>query len=46
MRPAAIMMAMYREIFDRLEKGGWQPPDQLKISKVRKIWCMLRRGMF
>jgi phytoene synthase len=46
MRPAAVMMAMYREIFDRLEQRGWQPPDRLKISKPRKIWCVLRYGLF
>jgi phytoene synthase len=46
MRPAAVMMAMYRQIFDRLEAGGWQPPVTLHISKIRKIWCALRHGLF
>ncbi|MTJ81967.1 MAG: presqualene diphosphate synthase HpnD [Telmatospirillum sp.] len=46
MRPAAMMMAQYREIFDRLEKTGWQPPENFHIPKIRKIWCMLRHGLF
>ncbi len=46
MRPAAIMMAMYRDIFDRLEAARWQPPESLHVPKARKIWCALRHGLF
>ncbi|PKU24994.1 presqualene diphosphate synthase HpnD [Telmatospirillum siberiense] len=46
MRPAAVMMAMYRDIFERLEAAHWQPPDEIHIPKVRKIWCALRHGFF
>ncbi len=46
MRPAAVMMAMYRQIFDRLEAAHWQPADELRIPKVKKIWCALRYGLF
>jgi phytoene synthase len=46
MRPAAVMMAMYRQIFDRLEAANWYPPDALHISKAKKIWCALRHGLF
>jgi phytoene synthase len=46
MRPAAVMMAMYREIFDRLEAAHWQPGDGIHIPKIRKIWCALRHGLF
>ncbi len=46
MRPAAVMLAMYRDIFDRLEAAHWQPAEALHIPKVRKIWCALRHGLF
>ncbi|HXP96349.1 MAG TPA: presqualene diphosphate synthase HpnD [Telmatospirillum sp.] len=46
MRPAAVMMAMYREIFDRLEAAQWQSGEALHIPKIRKIWCALRHGLF
>lgn len=46
MRPAAVMLAMYREIFDRLEAAQWRPVDALHIPKIRKIWCALRYGVF
>jgi phytoene synthase len=46
MRPAAVMMAMYREIFDRLEAAHWQPGEGIHIPKIRKIWCALRHGLF
>ncbi|MDR3439301.1 presqualene diphosphate synthase HpnD [Telmatospirillum sp.] len=46
MRPASVMMAIYREIFDRLEALQWQPPDDLHVPKARKIWCVLRHGLF
>jgi phytoene synthase len=46
MRPAAVMMAMYRDIFDRLEMAQWQPTETIHIPKIRKIWCALRHGLF
>lgn len=46
MRPAAVMMAMYRDIFDRLEAAHWQPAEAVHIPKIRKIWCALRYGLF
>lgn len=46
MRPAAVMMSMYREIFDRLEAAQWRPTGEIHIPKTRKIWCALRHGLF
>lgn len=45
MRPAAVMMAMYKEIFDRLEAADWQPAEPITIPKARKIWCAVRYGL-
>lgn len=45
MRPAAVMMAMYREIFDRLEAADWAPKEPIHIPKLRKLWCALRYGL-
>jgi len=46
MRPAVMMMAVYRRIFDRLQRRGWQRPTQrINLSKLEKIWIMLRFGV-
>lgn len=45
MRPAAVMMAMYKQIFDRLQSADWQPKGTIHIPKVKKIWCAVRYGL-
>ncbi|RAU20397.1 squalene synthase HpnD [Paramagnetospirillum kuznetsovii] len=47
MRPATLMKEMYREIFHKVEAEGFIPRDPpVKVSKVFKIWCILRHGLF
>jgi phytoene synthase len=45
MRPARVMGAMYRAIFDQLLKANWRRLDQrVSVPKWRKIWIALRYG--
>ena len=47
LRPAVLMMAVYRELFDRLERRGWTRIDEpVRIPRVRKTWIVLRYGFF
>ena len=46
MRPAALMMAIYRETLDRLEQRGWsQIGDPIRLSPVRKMCLAIRYGL-
>jgi phytoene synthase len=45
MRPARVMGAMYRAIFDELLRHDWRRFDQrVSVPKWRKIWIALRYG--
>ncbi len=47
MRPAIVMMEVYRKIFLKLLRRGWKrgaPP--VRLSKVEKLWIVLRHGVF
>ncbi len=45
MRPAMLMMAVYRELLDRLEGHGWhRTAPAVRLSAVRKLWLALRYG--
>src|SRR5260221_6557296 len=45
MRPARVMGAMYRAIFDQLLRANWHRLDQrVSVPKWRKIWIALRYG--
>ncbi len=47
MRPAVAIMEIYRRILDRLERRGWEQLDQpVRLSKVEKLWVLLRYGVF
>ena len=47
LRPALLMMEVYRRLLDRLERRGWAPPRQrVRISKAEKIWTAVRYGLF
>ncbi len=47
MQPAVIMMKVYRETFDRLEKRGWEKlAAPVSVSKARKLWLAIRHGLF
>lgn len=45
MRPARIMGAMYRAIFDQLMRADWRNlNERVSVPKWRKIWIALRYG--
>ena len=47
MRPAVIMMAVYRETFDRLQARGWERiDDRVRLTRARRFWLALRHGLF
>lgn len=46
-RPAILMMQVYRRVLDALIKRGWSRLEEpVKVSKAAKIWILLRHGMF
>jgi phytoene synthase len=46
LRPATIMMHVYRRILDRLEERGWTRLDQpVALGRVEKLWIALRYGL-
>ncbi|HVO15959.1 MAG TPA: presqualene diphosphate synthase HpnD [Alphaproteobacteria bacterium] len=46
LRPAIIMMHVYRRILDRLEARGWTQLDQpVAVGKAAKLWIALRHGL-
>jgi phytoene synthase len=47
MRPAALMGAMYAAILRRLERAGWQRPDErIGLPSWLKLWLVVRHGVF
>lgn len=45
LRPAVIMMMMYRRLLDRLVRRGWRDLDSpVSVSKPEKIWIAIRYG--
>ncbi len=46
MRPAVMMMEVYRRIFERLMARGWSNIDeQVGLSKAEKLWIVFRHGI-
>ena len=46
MRPAVMMMEVYRRIFRRLRQRGWRRiGEPVKLSKLEKLWVLFRYGM-
>lgn len=46
-RPAIVMMHVYRQILDKLTRRGWKRLDEpVRLSKSAKIWIALRYGLF
>jgi hypothetical protein len=46
LRPAAVMMAVYRRVLERLVQRGWRKPEQaVNLSPVEKLWIGLRHGL-
>lgn len=47
MRPAIVMMQVYRRILDKLIARGWRHVDRpVRISKLGKVFIALRYGLF
>ena len=47
MRPARLMMAVYRETLDRLEERGWTRMDSpIRPTRTRHLWLAVRYGVF
>ena len=46
MRPAVVMMKVYRETLDLLEERGWNAIDRpVRVTQFRKVWLGLRYGL-
>ena len=46
MKPAVVMMAVYRETLERLQARGWNRIDErIGLTRTRKIWLALRYGL-
>ena len=46
LRPAVIMMMVYRRILDKLERRGWRRLDEpVEVAKPEKLWIALRYGL-
>ena len=44
-RPAVVMMTVYRDILDRLEERGWDDAhDPIRPTSARRMWLALRAG--
>jgi phytoene synthase len=45
-RPAVLMMENYRRIFRDLKRRGWPNNGaRVRLSKLEKVWIVLRHGM-
>lgn len=46
-RPAIIMMAMYKAILVRLTRRGWTNLDtSVRLSRLGRLWIAIRSGLF
>jgi len=46
-RPAVLMMQVYRRVLDGLNTRGWTQLDTpVKVSRLAKIWILMRYGLF
>lgn len=47
MRPAVIMMEVYRRVYVRLKARGWgRVTEPVHVPKIEKLWVALRYGLF
>ena len=47
LRPALIMMHIYRRILDRLIAGDWQKPERrVRLGKLERLGIAIRHGWF
>jgi len=46
MRPAVVMMKVYRRILDRLVRRGWRELDRpIRLAPEERVWVALRHGL-
>jgi presqualene diphosphate synthase len=46
MRPARIMLAVYRRLLTRLQQQDWRDPHaEVRLPKAEKLWIALRHGL-
>ncbi len=46
LRPAVIMMTIYRRILEKLVRRGWRRLDEpIEVAKPEKLWIALRYGL-
>jgi phytoene synthase len=46
LRPAVVMMVIYRRMLDRMRKNSWQASRQeVGLSKPEKLWIAFRHGI-
>jgi phytoene synthase len=46
MRPARIMLAVYRRLLGRLQQRGWRElGEEVRLPKAEKLWIALRNGL-
>ncbi len=46
LRPAMVMMEMYRKVLERLTQRGWRDLDTpVRVTSPEKIWVALRYGL-
>jgi phytoene synthase len=46
LRPARIMTAVYRRLFERLAARGWERIDEpVRLGKLEKLWIAFRPGI-
>jgi presqualene diphosphate synthase len=46
-RPAVVMMLVYRLVLERLERRGWAAPRRpVRVSRAEKAWIAVRHGLF
>jgi phytoene synthase len=47
LRPALIMMQIYRRLLERLMARGWQRLDQpVRVARAERLWLAVRYGLF
>ncbi len=47
LRPAIVMMTIYRRLLDRLLRRGWVRLDQpVSLGTAEKVWIAIRHGVF
>jgi len=46
LRPAVVMMVVYRRLLERMRRAGWQPKRRpVGLSKPEKLWIAFRHGI-